>query len=56
MSAKAVLLDLENNTPTIQLLREVMQYYPVVYMFNATGKFEFALEDLTEFAAWVSSG
>ncbi len=56
MSAKAVLLDLENNTPTIQLLREVMQYYPVVYMFNATGKFEFALEDLTEFTAWVSSG
>lgn len=56
MSDKAVLLDLENNTPTLQLLREVIHHYPVVYIFNATGKFEFALEDLTEFAGWVTSG
>jgi hypothetical protein len=56
MSDKAVLLDLENNTPTVQLFREIVQHYPVVYVFNATGKFEFALDDLTEFSSWVSSG
>lgn len=56
MSDKVVLLDLENNTPSLALLRNIMQHYPVLYVFNATGKFEFALEDLTEFAAWVSSG
>ena len=56
MSDKAVLLDLENNTPTLQLFREILQHYPVVYVFNATGKFEFALDDLTEFSGWVSSG
>ena len=56
MSDKAVLLDLENNTPSLSLLREVIQHYPVVYVFNTTGKFEFALEDLTEFAAWITSG
>lgn len=56
MSDKAVLLDLENNPPTLSLLREIVQHYPVIYVFNSTGKFEFALDDLTEFAAWISSG
>ena len=56
MSQKVVLLDLENNAPTLTLLREVLQHYSHLYVFNCTGKFEFALDDLTEFAGWVSSG
>ena len=56
MTAKAVLLDLENNMPTAQLLRDVTEHYPVLYLFNCQGKFEYALEDLTEFSSWISSG
>ena len=56
MSNKVVLLDLENNMPTAQLLRDIIQHYAVIYLFNCTGKFEYSLEDLTEFSSWVTSG
>ena len=56
MTAKAVLLDLENNMPTAQLLRDIVEHYPVLYLFNCQGKFEYSLEDLTEFSSWISSG
>lgn len=56
MSNKVVLLDLEKNMPTAQLLREIIQHYAVIYLFNCQGKFEYSLEDLTEFSSWVSSG
>ena len=56
MSNKVVLLDLENNMPTAQLLRDIIQHYAVIYLFNCTGKFEYSLEDLTEFSSWVSRG
>lgn len=56
MSEKTVLLDLEKNTPTVQLLRDIMQHYPTVYLFNCAGQFNFNLADVTEFSAWVSSG
>ncbi len=56
MSNKVVLLDLENNMPTAQLLRDIIQHYAVIYLFNCTGKFEYSLEDLTEFSSWVRSG
>ena len=56
MTSKAVLLDLENNMPTASLLRNIIEHFPVLYLFNSTGQFEYSLEDLTEFASWVSSG
>ncbi|NNH00587.1 hypothetical protein [Acinetobacter sp. ANC 5414] len=56
MSNKVVLLDLEKNMPNAQLLREIIQRYAVIYLFNCQGKFEYSLEDLTEFSGWVSSG
>ena len=56
MSAKVVLLDLENNMPTAALFREIIQCYSTVYLFNAQGQFNYNLSDLTEFASWVSSG
>lgn len=56
MSNKVVLLDLEKNMPNAQLLREIIQHYAVIYLFNCQGKFEYSLEDLTEFSGWVSSG
>ncbi|NNH37637.1 hypothetical protein [Acinetobacter terrae] len=56
MSNKVVLLDLEKNMPNAQLLREIIQHYAVIYLFNCQGKFEYSLEDLTEFSSWVSSG
>ena len=56
MSNKVVLLDLEKNMPTASLLRGMIQHYAVIYLFNCTGKFEYSLEDLTEFSSWVSSG
>lgn len=56
MSDKVVLLDLENNMPTAQLLRNIIPHYPAIYLFNCQGKFEYSLEDLTEFSSWVSSG
>lgn len=56
MTSKAVLLDLENNMPTASLLRNIVEHFPVLYLFNSTGQFEYSLEDLTEFASWVSSG
>lgn len=56
MSQKVVLFDLEQNIPTISLLRKVIEHYSTLYVFNCSGKFEFALEDLTEFSSWISSG
>jgi len=56
MTSKVVLLDLENNVPTAKLLREIMEHYPTVYLFNCQGQFEYALSDLTELASWISSG
>ena len=56
MSDKVVLLDLENNMPTAQLLRNIIPHYAAIYLFNCQGKFEYSLQDLTEFSSWVSSG
>lgn len=56
MTAKAVLLDLENNMPTAQLLRDIVGHYPALYLFNCQGRFEYSLEDLTELSGWISSG
>lgn len=56
MRQKVVLLDLENNSPDLKLLHEVLKYYDTLYLFNCTGKFEFALDDLTELATLISSG
>lgn len=56
MSNTVVLLDLEKNMPSATVLREMIQHYAVIYVFNCTGKFEYTLEDMTEFASWVSSG
>lgn len=56
MTQKVVLLDLENNVPTAKLLREIVEHYPTLYLFHCQGQFEYALQDLTEMAAWISSG
>ena len=56
MTQKVVLLDLENNVPTAKLLREIVEHYPTLYLFHCQGQFEYALQDLTELAAWSSSG
>lgn len=56
MTAQAVLLDLQNNMPTAQLLRNIIEHYPVLYLFNCQGNFEYSLQDLTEFSSWISSG
>ena len=56
MTQKVVLLDLENNVPAAKLLREIVEHYPTLYLFHCQGQFEYALQDLTELAAWISSG
>ena len=56
MTEKVVLLDLENNPPTANLLRNIIQHYSTSYVFSCSGKFEYALEDLTEIAGWIGSG
>ena len=56
MSDKVVLLDLENNPPTPQLMRELVQRYTTAYIFNLQGDFNYPLADLTEFSSWVCSG
>lgn len=56
MSQKVVLLDLEKNTPTLKLIRDITQHYNTLYIFNCSGKFEFALDDLTELASLIASG
>ena len=56
MTQKVVLLDLENNVPTAKLLREIVEHYPTLYLFHCQGQFEYALQDLTELATWISSG
>lgn len=55
MTQKVVLLDLEQNMPTAQLLRDILQHYSTLYLFNSTGRFEYALDDLTELASWMNS-
>lgn len=56
MNAKVVLLDLENNLPTAQLFRDIIEHFSTLYIFNGQGRFEFPLVDLTELASWISSG
>ena len=56
MTQKVVLLDLENNLPTAKLLSEIVEHYPTMYLFHCQGQFEYALQDLTELAVWISSG
>lgn len=56
MLNKVLLLDLENNMPTVKVLSDIVEHYPVLYLFNCAGTFEFALEDLTELSTWISSG
>ena len=55
MTQKVVLLDLEQNMPTAQLLRDILQHYSTLYLFNCAGRFEYALDDLTELASWMNS-
>jgi hypothetical protein len=33
-----------------------VEHYPTLYLFHCQGQFEYALQDLTELAAWISSG
>ena len=56
MHDKVVLLDLENNMPSAKLLRNMVEHYPTLYLFNCAGQFQYSLEDLTEFSSWVVSG
>lgn len=56
MQNKVVLLDLENNMPSAKMLRDIVEHYPTLYLFNCDGGFQYSLEDLTEFSSWVSSG
>ena len=56
MSNKVVVLDLENNIPTAKMLRDIIEHFPTLYVFNGLGKFEYSLESLTELATWISSG
>lgn len=56
MQNKVVLLDLENNMPSAKMLRDIVEHYPTLYLFNCAGHFQYLLEDLTEFSSWVSSG
>lgn len=56
MHNKVVLMDLEQNMPSAQMLRDIVEHYPTLYIFNCTGQFQYSLEDLTEFSDWVSSG
>lgn len=56
MNAKVVLLDLENNPPTAQLFRDIIEHFSTLYIFNGQGRFEFPLVDLTELASWINSG
>ncbi|WP_299151150.1 hypothetical protein [uncultured Acinetobacter sp.] len=55
MTQHVVLLDLEQNMPTAQLLRDILQHYSTLYLFNCAGRFEYALDDLTELASWMNS-
>lgn len=56
MHNKVVLFDLEQNMPSANILRDIIEHYPTLYLFNCAGHFEFTLEDLTEFSSWVASG
>lgn len=56
MQNKVVLLDIENNMPTLKMLRDIMEHYSALYLFNCAGKIEFALDDLTELASLIASG
>lgn len=56
MNSKVVLLDLENTQPSLKLMRDVLEHYETMYLFNCTGEFKFALDDLTELAGLISTG
>ncbi|NOZ98007.1 MAG: hypothetical protein GXO52_09655, partial [Gammaproteobacteria bacterium] len=51
-----VLIDLEKNPLPAKTLRAYIENDQLVYLFNLTGQFNYALEDLTELAGWISSG
>lgn len=42
--------------PSAKMLRDIIEHYPALYLFNCEGQFEYSLEDLTELASWISSG
>lgn len=56
MQNKVILLDIENNMPTLKMLRDIVEHYETLYLFNCAGKIEFALDDLTELASLIASG
>lgn len=51
-----VLIDLEKNPLQAKTLRAYIEHDQLVYLFNLTGQFDYALEDMTELAGWVTSG
>ncbi|MCK4089368.1 hypothetical protein [Acinetobacter radioresistens] len=53
---KVILFDLEQNKPAASLLRELLQHYSTLYLFNCQKQFEYALVDLTELAGWIQAG
>lgn len=56
MSNRVVLLDLAHIVPTAAMLKPLLEHNSLVFMFHAAGQFQYALEDLTELASWISSG
>lgn len=42
--------------PTLKMLRDIVEHYSALYLFNCAGKIEFALDDLTELASLIASG
>lgn len=53
---KVVLFDLERNMPAARLLRELLQHYACVYLFNGQKNLNYPLTDLSELALWISAG
>lgn len=53
---KVILFDLEQNKPAASLLRELLQHYSTLYLFNCQKQFEYALVDLTELAGFRQAG
>lgn len=51
-----VLIDLERNPLYAKTLRAYIENDQLVYLFNLTGQFDYALEELTELAGWITSG
>ena len=53
---KVILFDLEHNMPAASLLRELLQHYACVYLFNGQNTLDYPLSDLSELALWISAG